>query len=307
MSQKGADMSVFIVGANGRAVAQLAASLNGEEAVAVVVGPAEAAAEAAASPVAEVRWIEPEEATPPEAYAPAVAEAVAGAAPRVVVADNSPEGRTLAGACAVALGAAVVPGATSWQADDAVTRLSAPRHGGIVEETVEVTGPVVVIRDASGDTSAGPPAPVAQIPATPIPVEISGETVPEVEAVDLAAAKVVVGVGRGLKAEADLAIIEALARSWHGEVGCTRPLAEGVTWLSKSRYIGMSGLTIAPALYVAVGISGQLQHMAGVRGATRIVAVNTDPEAPVFNEADYGIVGDLYTIVPALTEAEAWG
>lgn len=98
-------------------------------------------------------------------------------------------------------------------------------------------------------------------------------------------------------------MIEELATATKAEVACSRPLAEGLDWLGKDRYIGVSGQHIAPELYFAIGISGQLQHMVGVRGAGTIVAINSDPNAPVFKDADYGLVGDLYTIVPALIDA----
>jgi len=98
-------------------------------------------------------------------------------------------------------------------------------------------------------------------------------------------------------------MIETFAKAAKAEVACSRPLAEGLNWLGKDRYVGISGQHIAPQLYFAIGISGQLQHMAGVRGAETIVAINSDPEAPVFKDADYGLVGDLYEIVPAITGA----
>ena len=123
------------------------------------------------------------------------------------------------------------------------------------------------------------------------------------EQIDLGAATRVVGIGRGLKTQQDLALIEALAGASNAEVACSRPLAEGLDWLGKDRYIGVSGQHISPELYFAIGISGQLQHMVGVRGATTIVAINSDAGAPVFKDADYGLVGDLYQIVPALTAA----
>ena len=123
--------------------------------------------------------------------------------------------------------------------------------------------------------------------------------------VNLSAARTVVAVGRGLKAQADLALITDLATAVGGELACSRPLAEGVDWIAKERNIGISGQQIAPDLYVAIGISGQLQHMVGVRDAGVIVAVNSDKNALIFKQCDYGIVGDLYTVVPALTAALA--
>ena len=120
---------------------------------------------------------------------------------------------------------------------------------------------------------------------------------------DLGAAYRVIGVGRGLKAKEDLAMVEGLAQALEAEIACSRPVAEGLNWMGKDRYIGSSGAHIAPQLYLAVGISGQLQHMVGVTGAETIVAINSDPNAAVFQQTDYGLVGDLYQLVPAITAA----
>ncbi len=98
-------------------------------------------------------------------------------------------------------------------------------------------------------------------------------------------------------------MIEELAGAAKAEIACTRPVAEGLDWLDRDRYIGCSGWNISPEVYFAIGISGQLQHMVGVRGAETIVAINSDPNAPVFAEADFGLVGDMYEIVPALVKA----
>ena len=98
-------------------------------------------------------------------------------------------------------------------------------------------------------------------------------------------------------------MIEALARATNSEIACSRPVAEGLNWMGKDRYIGSSGAHIAPQLYIAIGISGQLQHMVGVQGAETIVAINSDPNAAVFSGTDYGLVGDLYQLVPAITAA----
>jgi electron transfer flavoprotein alpha subunit len=122
------------------------------------------------------------------------------------------------------------------------------------------------------------------------------------DAVNLEAADVIVGVGKGLARREDLAIIESLARALHGEVGCTRTLAADYQWLPEDRLIGLSGKKCKPRLYVAVGISGQIQHTVGIAGARTIVAVNRDKEAPIFKLADYGILGDLYDVAPELTK-----
>ncbi|MBZ9688547.1 acyl-CoA dehydrogenase family protein [Clostridium estertheticum] len=112
----------------------------------------------------------------------------------------------------------------------------------------------------------------------------------------------VCSIGRGLVAKEDLPIIEALAGVMGAEVGCSRPIAEENEWMPLDRYVGISGQKFKGSLYLAIGISGQVQHVRGIRDAKIIVAINSDERAPIFSHADYGIVGDLYEIVPRLTE-----
>ena len=145
--------------------------------------------------------------------------------------------------------------------------------------------------------------PVEEVPAAPLPLKVIETRMHGFDEADLSAAPRVVGVGRGLKAREDLAMIEELAQALDAEIACSRPVAEGLNWMGKDRYIGSSGARIAPRLYFAVGISGQLQHMVGVTGAETIVAVNSDPNAAIFAQADYGLAGDLYQLVPAITAA----
>ena len=121
--------------------------------------------------------------------------------------------------------------------------------------------------------------------------------------VNIAEAEVVVCGGRGLKSAGDFALLEDLAKALDGTVGCTRPIVDDA-WMGKQHQVGFSGNTVKPKLYVAVGVSGSPQHLAGMRDSDVIVAINADPSAPIFKVADYGIVGDLYEVVPKLT-AEA--
>ncbi len=117
--------------------------------------------------------------------------------------------------------------------------------------------------------------------------------------VDITRADVLVGIGRGIKEQANIAMIDDFAKAINGVLACTRPVVDA-GWLPKDRQIGSSGKTVKPKLYIALGISGAFQHTAGMKGADTIIAVNKDPNAPIFNEADYGIVDDLFKIVPVL-------
>jgi electron transfer flavoprotein alpha subunit len=123
------------------------------------------------------------------------------------------------------------------------------------------------------------------------------------EAVDLRTAKVIVAAGRGFKNKEDLALAENLAKVLGGALGASRPLSSDLGWVGEERHVGLTGIYVRPNLYVAVGISGQLQHVAGMKDSKFIVAINKDKQAPIFLVADYGIVGDLYKVVPALISA----
>jgi electron transfer flavoprotein alpha subunit len=123
-------------------------------------------------------------------------------------------------------------------------------------------------------------------------------------AVDLTQASLIVSVGRGIKEQQNIEIVQKLARALGAELAASRPICDN-EWLPMDRQIGSSGQTVAPKLYLAVGISGAIQHLVGMKGSRTIVAINKDPEAPIFEIADYGVVGDLFEIVPAVTaEAE---
>src|SRR5436305_1533911 len=121
------------------------------------------------------------------------------------------------------------------------------------------------------------------------------------QAVDLSKAGVIVAVGRGIKSRENIALAEKLAEVLGGDIAASRPICDA-GWLPIDRQIGSSGQTVAPKLYVALGISGAIQHLVGMKNSSTIVAVNKDPEAPIFDIADYGIVGDVFEVVPVLTE-----
>ncbi|SRR6266508_329458 len=121
--------------------------------------------------------------------------------------------------------------------------------------------------------------------------------------VEIGKAEIVVSVGRGLKRAEDVAIVRELANTLGAVVGASRPLTAELRWLPVDVQVGLSGTTVKPKLYIACGISGQIEHLVGMRGSTVVVAINTDPNAPIMQEADYRVIGDLYEIVPALSRA----
>jgi electron transfer flavoprotein alpha subunit len=122
------------------------------------------------------------------------------------------------------------------------------------------------------------------------------------QAVDLSQAERIVSVGRGIKEQANIALAQKLAEALGAEIAASRPICDA-GWLPMERQVGSSGQTVAPKLYLALGISGAIQHLVGMKGSSTVVAINKDPDAPIFEIADYGIVGDLFEIVPAIIEA----
>lgn len=238
------------------------------------------------------------EGVPAEAAAPAVAAAVAAEAGDVVLAANKPAERVLAGAVAARLGAPYLHGLKKIGQGSA--ELS--RFGGITLETVSFDTAVVAVLDGGavpeGEAPAAEAASGEYYEAT-----VTGQDKVDVSSANLGSAKRIVAAGRGFKAEEDLKLAEELAAAIGAELACSRPLAEGADWMSADRYIGVSGQSVAPDLYIAVGISGQIQHTVGMVDSKVVVAVNNDDKAPIFEGADYGIVADLYEALPAIVEA----
>ncbi|MHB8566295.1 MAG: electron transfer flavoprotein subunit alpha/FixB family protein [Nitrososphaerales archaeon] len=121
--------------------------------------------------------------------------------------------------------------------------------------------------------------------------------------VNIKDADTVISAGRGFKKKEDLALLDGLAKTLNAVIGASRPLTSDLGWIPEDRQVGLSGTTVKPKLYIAIGISGQIQHLTGMRDSKLVVAINSDKNAPIFQECDYGIVGDLYTVVPELDKA----
>ena len=155
------------------------------------------------------------------------------------------------------------------------------------------------------EATSDEPAPIERLEAAKLPAperELLGIEDAGGEKIDLTAADLIVSVGRGIGGPEKMAVIEELAAALGAEIGASRPVIDS-GWLPRDRQIGSSGQTVAPKLYIAIGISGAIQHLVGMKGAACTVAINKDAGAPIYSVADYGIVGDLFEVVPALTAA----
>lgn len=182
--------------------------------------------------------------------------------------------------------------------------------GGNITETLTVrskpqifTLPKGVFQPLGKDPSRTGEIVKVQPKLTESPVKVLERKPKQFAGVRITDAEAIISFGRGLKKKEDIPVVEGLAKTINGVVGCSRPIAEDLKWLPVDQYVGLSGQKVAPKLYIACGISGQIQHITGIQNARVVVAVNTDSKAPIFEYSDYGIVGDLYKIVPAIVEA----
>lgn len=281
-----------------------AAKQLGGAVTAAVVGPRALADHVAGLGFSRVLCLETAENVPAEAYAAQLAEAAAAAAPGLVLSSDVPMARVLLGAVAAKLNAALVSSVRAVSAPGGKIVLSRSTAEGKVLEDIESAGALAGIFDGE-DVDAAPASPVAveMMPTgDAAPIQLL-ETIEAEGGAGLLTAARVVGVGAGLRAKDDLALIEELAAAVHAEIACTLPVCDDMRWYPSHRVVGSSHSQIAPELYIAVGISGQPQHLSGIRDAKIVVAVNNDPEARILKNCNYGILGDLYKVVPALISA----
>lgn len=247
--------------------------------------------------------------------AQALAHIAAEADASLVLLGSTRRGRELAGRLAQRLGAGCVTDANSLAVEDGLLVAGRYNLGGATVQLEAVTSAVQVVAvmpkifeadeaaaGAAVATTVDDGAIVAVAPGLAAPaVRVVERRPKEGEAVDLAAAARIVGVGRGLAKRDDVALGEGLAAALGAELACTKSLAD-FGWMSDDRIVGLSGAKTSPEVYLAVGISGQVQHTVGMSQARVVAVVNQDKDAPIFALADYGVVGDLYQIVPALIE-----
>jgi len=222
-----------------------------------------------------------------------------------VIAPNSVNGLDYAPAVAEDRGIPLVTDAIGIEYDDGLT-VTREMYGSKVETTVDVAGDRFVLTIRGGEWSPAEGVGDATIEAVEVDLPDSGARVTGFEEVgggdvDIADADVLVSVGRGIEEEENLELVEELADALGATLSASRPIVDS-GWLPKNRQVGQSGKVVTPDVYIAVGISGAVQHVAGMKGSDTIVAINTDPNAPIFDIADYGIVGDLFDVIPALID-----
>lgn len=215
-------------------------------------------------------------------------------------------GREVAPRTAQRLNAGCVTDCTEMYAEGGEVFARRLTLGGRFSSTLKFLTKPAVMTYPTGSPQKGAPAKrtakAVDVEFTPVGggVEVIESVKKAAEGVRLEEADVIVAAGRGVRKKEDLKMVEELASVLGGVVGCSSPLSADLKWLPEERQIGLSGKKVRPRLYIAVGISGQTQHIAGIREARTIVAINSDPNAPIFKACDYGIVGDLYDVVPRL-------
>ncbi|MFB6094558.1 MAG: electron transfer flavoprotein subunit alpha/FixB family protein [Halanaeroarchaeum sp.] len=288
---------------------ELADAAGGDLHVAVVSGDVETFADSLAREgVDAIHTVEYGEEFNHDVYVRAVESLAADLEPTYVLLPNSVNGLDYAPAVAGALDRPLVTDAVDLDAEGDALIANREMYGSKVETAVEVAeGPfVTTIRSGEFPAAEGVADPAVEAHELDLDEDALGSTVTGFEEVaggdvDISEAEFLVSVGRGIEEEENLDLIEELADALGATVSSSRPIVDN-GWLPKNRQVGQSGKTVTPTVYLAIGISGAVQHVAGMKGAETIIAINTDPNAPIFDIADYGIVGDLFDVVPALIE-----
>jgi len=247
----------------------------------------------------------------PDGYSIALAQLIAKHQPKYVIFPHTYQVRDFAPKLAASLGRVLVSDVISHRIENGALMVVRQLFQGKINADVQFEGdaPYFVSIQAGAfraDNLTHGTAPVEktvpELDASRIrtrPLELFRESA---RAVDLSAAEIIVSVGRGIKEAENIPLVRKLADALGAELAASRPICDN-GWLPMERQVGSSGQTVAPKMYVAVGISGAIQHLVGMKGSKTIVAINKDPEAPIFEIADYGIVGDLFQVIPAIIDA----
>ncbi len=243
-----------------------------------------------------------------DVYAAALSQIAVAQNPDVILIGSSRRGKELAARLAQKLNAGCITDATGIELKDKGLLVHRYTLGGntVSSEMLQTAQKVISVLPKAFEKGARTSA---QGEAVEVAVTLKEPKVKIVETktkagdvVSLEDAQTLVCIGRGLNKKEDLPMVESLAKALNAEIGCTRPLSHEWQWLSEQREVGLSGKKCKPRLCVELGISGQIQHTVGVRDSKVIVAINKDKTAPIFEMADYGIIGDIYEVVPKLSE-----
>jgi len=277
-------------------------------------GTASVANELAAAQVAEVVTVEHAALEPytPDGYTAALQDAIGQLTPAYVALPHTYQTRDFAPKLAARLDCALITDVTAIKSGGEPAFVRPMFQGKLTADVVpQGPGPHFVTFQIGAyrvDQVAKGASP-AKVRALGVKVDASAiRQKPEApfqqakQAVDLSQAERIVSVGRGIKEQANIEVAKKLAEALGAEIAASRPICDA-GWLPMERQVGSSGQTVAPKLYVALGISGAIQHLVGMKGSNTVVAINKDADAPIFEIADYGIVGDLFEIVPAIIEA----
>jgi len=289
----GAPITVLVAGAGGSAVAPDLASAQVKEVVTIE--------HAALDPYT------------PDGFTAALQDAIAQLAPAHVLLPHTYQTRDFAPKLAARLDRALITDVTAVKGAGGEPAFVRPMFQGKLTADVVPQGPAphfvtfqIGAYRVDQLAKGASPAPVRALSVTVDAAAIREKPEPPFQqakqAVDLSQAERIVSVGRGIKEQANIALAQQLAEALDAEIAASRPICDA-GWLPMERQVGSSGQTVAPKLYLALGISGAIQHLVGMKGSSTVVAINKDPDAPIFEIADYGIVGDLFEIVPAIIEA----
>jgi len=243
-----------------------------------------------------------------DAYIPTIVEEAKKDDPDLILISATMRGKDMAARIASRLDTGLCSSCISIGFDEVNKTLVMERlayGGAAVQKVICTTRPVMATIPPRTYEAAmaeeGRQGQIRELPSPPSStVKLLEKKIKERVAKDITEARVIVCVGRGVEKSADLALARQLAEVLGGEIACTRPIAEEYQWLPEELCIGLSGVQVKPDLYLGLGVSGQVQHVTGIRNAKVIAAVNKDENAPIFKAADFGIVGDLYDVVPKL-------
>lgn len=246
-----------------------------------------------------------------EEYADILEKIIKDSNTDVVLIGSDKNGKELASRIAGKLDAGCVTDATDVYLKDGKITTERVVYSGnaiaidqFIDTPAVITVPSKVFDPLKKDTARKGKVETSTMAPQTSPSTIAKVSQMETGGVNVEEAKIIVSCGRGLKNKEDIKLVSELADVLKGRtVGCSRPIAADLKWLSEEHWIGLSGHKVKPKLYIAAGISGQIQHIAGMRDSGVVVAINKDADALIFKSADYGIVGDLYKVLPKLTEA----